>query len=135
MKLSSLAESSVGKISIANPAHAPYGSRARDALESARVWPLVQKKLLLGENISQAARFAETGGADFGILSLSLVVVPPLSQVGRYEVIPADQHRPLRQSLFIMKNAGDRDSATSFAEFIIGREGQKILSKFGFEKP
>ena len=135
MKLSSLAEDSVEKISIANPAHAPYGARAQEALEKAEVWARIQKKLLLGENISQAARFAESGGADFGVLSLSLAVVPPLSQVGRYEVIPADQHKPLRQSLLIMKRASDHGSATSFAKFIVGKEGQKILSKFGFEKP
>lgn len=135
MKLSSLAESSVGKISIANPAHAPYGARAREALEKAGVWPVVEKKLLLGENISQAARFAESGGADFALLSMSLVAAPPLSQVGRYEIISADQHKPLRQSLLIMKSASDRGSAMSFAEFVVGKEGQKILSKFGFETP
>ncbi len=135
MKLSALAKSSVKRISIANPAHAPYGARAKEALEKAEVWPLVQNKLLLGENISQAAQFAESGGADFGILSLSLVVVPPLSQVGRYEVIPSDQHKPLRQSLLIMKSARDRAAATSFAEFVAGKDAQRILSQFGFEKP
>src|SRR5262249_37261224 len=44
----------VSHIAIANPAHAPYGMAARQALEKAGLWNRVQSKLVFGENVQQA---------------------------------------------------------------------------------
>jgi molybdate transport system substrate-binding protein len=58
------------KFAIANPEHAPYGARAREALQHAGLWEAIQGRLVLGENISQAAQFATSGSTQGGIVAL-----------------------------------------------------------------
>src|SRR6267378_7658765 len=56
-----LLDPSVKKISIANPATAPYGRAADAALRHFGIYDQVSSRLVVGENISQAAQFVESG--------------------------------------------------------------------------
>ena len=57
--LTVLRDAAVRKIAIANPKHAPYGRAAVAAMEQSQVYAEVKDRLVLGENISQAAQFIE----------------------------------------------------------------------------
>src|SRR5690606_20862846 len=59
--ITQLTDPAIERIAIANPDHAPYGTAAREALQSAGVWDEVQDKLVMGENISDTLRLAQTG--------------------------------------------------------------------------
>ena len=78
-----LRDPAVQKIAIANPEHAPYGRAAEEALRHSGVYDAVKDRLVLGENISQAAEFVESGNADAGIVALSLVLSPAMKDKGR----------------------------------------------------
>ena len=78
LKMERPARSSVQKIAIANPEHAPYGRAAVDALKHAGIYDKVQSKLVFGENISQAAQFVQSGNAQAGIIALSLAISPAM---------------------------------------------------------
>src|SRR4029450_2519889 len=80
--LSILADSRVRRIAIANPDHAPYGRAAVAALRADGLYDRVRSKLVVGENISQAAQFAESGSADAGLIALSLALSPALKNAG-----------------------------------------------------
>src|SRR5271166_4270298 len=54
-----LLDLSVKKISIANPATAPYGRAAAAALRHFGIYEQVSSRLVLGENVAQAAQFVE----------------------------------------------------------------------------
>jgi molybdate transport system substrate-binding protein len=127
-----LLEPSVKKIAIANPKHAPYGRAAVAAMQHFKVHDRVKDKLVLGENISQAAQFVESGAADAGIIALSLALAPVMKGVGRYWEIPAAAHAPLEQGAVILKNAKDREAAALFLEFVKGPQGRAIMSRYGF---
>ena len=45
----------VSRFAIANPAHAPYGRAAEAALRTHGLWPALQPRLVLGENVAQAS--------------------------------------------------------------------------------
>ena len=77
-----LRDPTVKKIAIANPKHAPYGRAAVAAMEYFKVYDQVKDKLILGENISQAAQFIESGACDIGIIALSLAVAPAVKSKG-----------------------------------------------------
>lgn len=64
------------KFAIANPDHAPYGARAKEALQHAGLWDAIQPRLVLGENISQTAQFATSGSTQGGIIAQSLALAP-----------------------------------------------------------
>ena len=86
-----LLDSSVKKIAIANPLHAPYGQAAVSAMQKEGVYDKAKGKFVLGENISQTASFIVSGSADVGIVALSLALYPNMKDKGRYSEIPADE--------------------------------------------
>ncbi len=135
LDLPRLADPQIRRIAIANPDHAPYGQRARQALERAGIWPKVQGKLVFGENVAQAAQFAQPGSAEVGIIALSLASSPSLKAKGSYGLIPEQMHAPLDQGYVILKRAQDLALAQSFAEFLAGEAAQAILQAYGFSLP
>jgi molybdate transport system substrate-binding protein len=135
MKLSDLAKPDITKIAIANPKHAPYGTRAEEALKKAGLWPKVEKKLVFGENVAQTAQLAETGAAEVGIIALSLAESPMLKPKGGYSLIPENLHSPLDQGYVILKRAEDNSSAKAFADFVSGEAGRTIFRRYGFVLP
>ncbi len=125
----------VGRIAIANPEHAPYGRAAVEALKHAAIYERVRSKLVLGENISQAAQFVDSGNAQVGILALSIVLAPSLKARGQYWEIPQTWYAPLDQAAVITKNARNRATAESFLRYLRSPAGQAILRQYGFAAP
>jgi molybdate transport system substrate-binding protein len=130
-----LRQPSVRIIAIANPRHAPYGRAAVAAMEHAGVYNGVKDRLVLGENISQAAQFVESGAADIGIIALSLALAPAMSTKGTYWEIPTESHPPLEQGAVIVKASKRMDSAKQFLEFVKSRQGVAIMKRYGFVAP
>jgi molybdate transport system substrate-binding protein len=130
-----LREPTVKKIAIANPKHAPYGRAAVAAMEYFKVYDQVKGKLVLGENISQAAQFVDSGAADVGIIALSLALAPPMQAAGHYWEIPADAYPPIEQGAVMLIGGKNQDSAKSFLSFIQGAEGQTMMQRYGFVVP
>jgi len=130
-----LGEPRIKKVAIANPKHAPYGRAAVAAMEHAQVYDRVKDKLVLGENISQAAQFVESGAADVGIIALSLALAPPMQAAGHYWEIPADAHPPIEQGAVMLMGGKNQESAKAFLSFIQGAEGQTMMKRYGFVVP
>ena len=130
-----LREPTIKKIAIANPKHAPYGRAAVAAMEHFKVYDQVKDRLILGENISQAAQFIESGACDAGIIALSLALAPVMKAAGQYWEIPAIAHAPLEQGAVILKQSKNPQAAKQFLEYIKGPQGQEIMKRFGFTLP
>ncbi len=130
-----LGEPTIRKIAIANPKHAPYGRAAVAAMEYFKVYDQVKDRLILGENISQAAQFIESGACDIGIIALSLAIAPAMKSKGTYWEIPAEAHPPLDQGAVILKQSKSPEAARQFLEFIKGPQGQELMKRYGFVIP
>jgi len=133
--LAALLDPGVRKIAIANPAHAPYGRAAVAALRSEKVYDRVSGKLVLGENISQAAQFVQSGAADTAILALALAASPAMKDAGKYFVIPADDYPLLEQAAVVLKSSKQKAAARQFLEFLRRPEIQSLMRDFGFLTP
>ncbi len=125
----------ISKIAIANPKHAPYGRAAVEWLTKAGIYSQVKSRLVLGENISQAAQFAHTGAAQAGVLALSLALDPKMVATGNFWEIPEDQHSPIEQGFLILKNTKNPKAAQSFVDFVVSPAGGRVLRKYGFALP
>jgi len=130
-----LRDPSIKKIAIANPLHAPYGRAAEEALRKAGVYDAIKDRLVLGENISQTAEFAETGNADAGILALSLVLSPALKDKGRYFQIPDNLYTPIQQGVVVVRASKNPQSAQAFLDYIKTPAATSILERYGFVLP
>lgn len=121
------------KFAIAAPDHAPYGMRAREALQHAGLWKEIESKLVFGENISQTAQFATSGSTDGGIIAYSLALAPQVAKLGSFDLIPERWHKPLAQRMVLMKNAPK--AAVDFHEFLSTPRAQAIMTRYGFAMP
>lgn len=130
-KLEDLARPEVERVAIANPEHAPYGVAAREALQAARVWEVVQPKCVFGENVRQTLQYAESGNVSVSIVALSLSV----QSNGRWILIPEELHKPLNQAMAVVKRTRREQQARQFVAFINGERGRPIMRKYGFVLP
>ncbi len=128
-----LAEGRIQKFAIANPEHAPYGRAAEQALKGQGLWDAIKPKLVLGENVSQAAQFAASGSAQGGIFAYSLALSPAVGALGTYALLPSDWYAPLRQRMVLMKGAGE--TARAFYSYVQTPAARVIFRRFGFLLP
>jgi molybdate transport system substrate-binding protein len=133
LKVNTLLDEKIKKISIANPMHAPYGKRAEEALKYYKVYNQVNHKLVFGENISQAAQFVYSGAAQAGIIALSIALSPPMQKEnGKYYILPEESHNRLEQGYVVLKNGAKKKMVLEFAEFLKSSGAQAILEYYGF---
>jgi molybdate transport system substrate-binding protein len=131
-EMNTLLSPGIAKIAIADPAHAPYGQRARESLLFYKLFDQVKDRLVLGENISQTAQFVESGAADIGIIALSLARSPAMQrQGGKYWLIPESSHQSLHQGYILLQHAKGNDGAQKFADFTGTAKAVSILKYFG----
>jgi molybdate transport system substrate-binding protein len=130
-----LADPAVKRVAIANPAHAPYGQAAEAAMRTAGVLPAVKSKLVLGESVSQALQFVQSGSADAAVVALSLASAGPASSAGRYWSVPEEMHPRLEQGGVIMRTAARPDAARAFRAFMLSETARATLARYGFQAP
>ncbi len=115
---------------IANPEHAPYGRAARQALQRSGLWPLVEPRLVIGENIAQATQFVTGGAAQAGITAASLAHAPPVARASRSLTLPAALHAPMRQRMALLRGASA--AAADFYRFLQQPAARAELQRHGF---
>jgi molybdate transport system substrate-binding protein len=130
--LADLAHPRFAKIAIANPAHAPYGKAARDALERAGVWKLIEPRVVYGENVQQAFQFARSGNAEVAIVALSLALV---SEGGVSLPVEAAAHAAIDQALVVCQRGKNPDAARAFTRHVNSPAGRAIMQRYGFLLP
>jgi molybdate transport system substrate-binding protein len=128
-----LADGRLRKFAIANPEHAPYGLAARQALTAAGVWTAIAPRLVLGENVAQAAQFALSGSTQGGIVALSLAAAPAVLGSGRYVPISETLYAPLRQRMVLLRRAGP--VASRFYDYLQQPAARAILQRHAFALP
>ena len=128
-----LADNRISRFAMANPEHAPYGRAAEQALRKLDLWEALQGKVILGENVSQAAQFATSGSAQGGIFAYSLALSPSVSKLGNYVLLPEDLHQPLRQRMVLVKGAAE--TARAFYAYLQQPAARKIFEQHGFVLP
>jgi molybdate transport system substrate-binding protein len=128
-----LSDGTAGRIAIANPEHAPYGRAAEQALRSLGLWEAARPRLVLGENVAQAAQFAASGNADGGLIAHSLALAPELRRRGTYALIADSLHEPLRQRMVLLVAASP--AAERFYDYLRSPVGREILAGYGFALP
>jgi molybdate transport system substrate-binding protein len=133
--MDALLDVSVKKIAIANPQHAPYGRAAVAAMKHARLYDRLSDRFVLGENVSQAAQFAESGNAQAGFVALAHALSPVIKNTGKFWVVPPDYYPPLEQGVVIITNSLHQKEASDFLAYVKTKEASDLLRRYGFTLP
>ena len=129
--LKDLTSPAIFRIAIANPAHAPYGLAAQQALQAAGLWDAIRPKLVYGENVQQAVQFVESGSAEAGLVARSLAGRPNLI----FTEVDPSLYAPLNQTAVVLARSKQPALAASFLDFVKGARGRASLRAFGFLVP
>jgi molybdate transport system substrate-binding protein len=130
-----LLEPAVKKIAIANPQHAPYGRAAVAALKHYGLYERVSDRLVLGENVAQAAQFVESGNAQVGFVALAHALAPAMKGKGKYWKIPGEAYPALDQGAVVISHSSHTQDAKAFLEYMKSAEALAVLRHYGFKPP
>ena len=117
------------KLSIANPAAAPYGLAAIETMKALGVYDAIQPKIVQGSSIAQAFGFVDTRNAEVGFVALSQLNA--VSDGTRW-LVPQTLYTPIRQDAVLLKKGENDEAAKAFLAFLKGPEARAIIEKFGY---
>ena len=125
-----LSSGKFAKLSIADPASAPYGEAAIETLKTLKLYDTLQPKIVQGSNITQAYQFVETGAAELGFVALSQVIN---ETGGSRWLVPAADHAPIEQQAVLLKTGAGNPAAKAFIDFLKSPTAVAIIKKYGYE--
>jgi len=123
------------KLAIADPKLAPYGMAAKQTLAGMGLWDGVQRKLVTGENITQAYQFVATGNVKLGFVALSQVMRDGKISAGSWWIVPAQMYLPIRQSAVLLAGAQDKEAAQAFLDFLKSEKAAAVIRSYGYALP
>ena len=127
-------DANIGKIAVANPKTAPYGTAAVEAMKNANVLDKVESKFVYAESISQAVTYATTA-ADVGFIAKSSLYDEKMAQYKEninWVSVDSSLYTAIDQGIVVLKNTKEEASAKAFYDFILGEKAKEIFIKFGY---
>lgn len=107
-------------IAIANPQSAPYGTAAQQVLTARNLWDKLNqdKKIVIGENITQTWQFAVTGNADMAFVALSQVIDGRGAIGGSSWLVPQNLYARIEQSAVSLAHGAQPATAQAFLRWL-----------------
>lgn len=118
LSIDSLRDPALRSLAVANPQHAPYGRAAQNALQHLGLYATLKPKLVVAENIAQAAQYADSGNAQMGMISLTSALTPRMKTDGHYILVPRHAYMPILQGAVVIKHARNAQAAERFLRFL-----------------
>lgn len=116
------------RLAIANPALAPYGRAARQALEALDAWNDLGGRIVFGENVAQAFAMAASGNAELALVAASQAT----NGSGSSWRIPAELYDPVRQDAVLLTHGADNPAALEFLRFIRSATARNLIRAAGY---
>lgn len=120
------------RLAIANPKLAPYGAAAVEAMKRLGVWPLLQGRLVQGENIAQAFQFVASGSADLGFVALSQIAERGKGSAGSHWLVPPSLHAPIRQDAVLLLHGARNAAAQEFLAYLRSARARESIRGYGY---
>lgn len=119
------------RVALADPAVAPYGGAAIEALEAAGRAPETLD-LVYGDSVGQVAALFSTGNADLAFLAASQV---PLLGDGIAVHALEGLYTPIRQDAVLLVRSGGNTAAEGFFAYLAGAEAAGVIRAAGYGVP
>ncbi len=117
------------RLAIANPATAPYGAAAVEAITALGQLDALAPKIVRGDSIAQTHQFIMTGNAALGFVALSQVAG---HDQGSRWLVPTDLYAPIRQDAILLQRGADNTAARDFLAFLKGPAATAIMARYGY---
>ena len=132
LSMDSLTKAGVTRIAVANDLHAPYGMAATAVIKRLGLTEKLAPKLVVAENVMQAAQFAESGNAQAALISLTIASSVHFAEVGSFVRFPMIYPK-IQQCAVVLKASKNQTLAHDFVHWLTSDAVQKNLHTFGLE--
>lgn len=126
-----LSEGNFQHLAIANPALAPYGKAAIEALNHLGLNAL-SSKFVTGENIAQAHQFVSSGNAALGFVARSQVEKDGKITHGSAWLVPQNLYTPILQDAVLLNKGQNNEAAKEFLLFLKTPAAKAIIQSYGY---
>ncbi|TDR73053.1 molybdate ABC transporter substrate-binding protein [Paludibacterium purpuratum] len=124
-----------GKVAVANPQTAPYGTEAMHALNYYHLRDSVLPRLVTGDSIGQTAQFVASGAAQAGFVAKSQVVSAQMKGQGHWVELPQESHDPIVQDMVLLKPSTANPDAKRLFDYLQSPAARAILQSYGYRLP
>jgi molybdate transport system substrate-binding protein len=124
-------------IAIANPALAPYGIAATEALDAMGLTITTQPRIVMGGNIGQAFALVATGAAEAGFVAASALPADAqgLDAQGLIWQVTQTLYAPIRQDAIVLTHGAENAAATGFAAYLQSPAAKAVIQNHGYGVP
>ncbi|XKG35869.1 molybdate ABC transporter substrate-binding protein [Marinobacter sp.] len=126
-----LREADFQRLAIGNPATAPYGLAAFQALSRLNLWADLSPKLVRGESIAQTFQFVATGNVETGFVALAQLQEWS-GESGTTWAVPEHLHEPIAQQAVLLHKGLHSHAARAWLEFLRSPEALAIIEQYGY---
>lgn len=120
----------VKRIAIGIPESVPAGSYAKEALSAAKLWDVLESKLVQGKDVRQVLSYVETGNADAGFVYKTDAMSSQKTKVA-FTVDPST-YTPALYPAGVVKSTRHPELSRELFRYLQTKEAAGIFSKYGF---
>jgi molybdate transport system substrate-binding protein len=130
LRLSNLQDHTIEKIAIGIPETVPAGSYAKEVLQNAKLWNLIEDKLIYTKDVSQVLTYVETKNVDAGMVYKTDALTSKKVEVT--ENINPSLHSPIMYYYGVLEYTTNSKESKSLFEFLQSTAAQQVFKKYGF---
>ncbi|GAJ29930.1 molybdate ABC transporter substrate-binding protein [Acidomonas methanolica] len=119
-------------LAICNPALAPYGAAAVEAMRKLGVYDALEPRLVVGADVAQAWQFARSGSAELGFVAYSQVKAA--GNPGSVWVVPETLYAPIHQDAVLLAHGEGNAAAKGFLAYLKTPAARAVIARYGYGK-
>ena len=120
-------------IAIANPKVGVHGRSAVEVLNNLGLYSSIEPILVEGKNMLQTMQYVDTGSAELGFISWSMIYRKGQPIKGSYWMIPTDLYSSIVQQAQLLQKGKDKAGAKNLLAFLKSSKGKEIIGNFGYK--
>jgi len=122
----------VTRVALGKPETVPVGRYTREALTNEGLWESLSPKFIPGNSVRQVLDYVTRGEVDAGfVFATDAAIAKDKVRI----VATLEKHKPIVYPVAVVAATRNKELSRRFIDFVLSKEGQEILSRFGFGKP
>jgi len=120
-------------LAIPNPKVGVHGAAAVEVLRKLGLLAQLTPKFVEGENVLQTFQQIQSGNAELGFVSLSLIYHDGQYAKGSHWLVPDELHSPLAQQAILLKPGADKPAARALLGYLKTEPARQAMTAYGYQ--
>jgi len=132
-RLADLSRPEVVRVALGRPASEPVGRYAREAINAQRLWPAVQRKSVLVDDVREVLALVAAADVEAGFVYSTDVAAAAPGRVRVVETLPTTT--PIRYPANVVAGSKQPELARDFITYLRSEPARAVFKRFGFGLP